>query len=492
VFELEGISKRYPGVTALDGVQVTLEPRRVHALVGENGAGKSTLLKVLGGAVAPDAGRLLLDGAEVTFKTPRRALDAGVMVVHQELSLVPELGADANLFLGLERTRRGILDRASMRDEARDVFARLGLVLPDPSVPVRTLSIAQRQLVELGRALIRQARVIALDEPTATLTPAEVAHLFSQARHLRDQGSAIVFVSHRLDEVRALADDLTILRDGRGVWQGPAGDVDDAAVIRLMVGRDVEYARRDAAGPRAPDPVLTVRRLARAPAFRDVDLTLHPGEIVALAGLVGAGRTEVARCIAGADVPDDGTMELAGTPYAPAGPGEAIRRGVAYLPEDRKRDGLVLGLPVRENTTLPVLRRFTRAGVVQAGTEREAARGAVERVDLRPPGIEGLAKTLSGGNQQKVVLARWLLADARLLIVDEPTRGVDVGAKAELHRRLRSLADEGRAVLLISSELPEVLALADRIVVMREGRVTGELPGLGATAEQVMALAVAA
>jgi ribose transport system ATP-binding protein len=492
VLVLEDITKRYPGVTALDGVHVSLAPGRVHALVGENGAGKSTLLRILGGATPPDAGRVLLDGVAVTFRTPRRALDAGIMVVHQELSLVPELGADANLFLGLERTRRGVLDRAGMREEAREVLAQLGLTLPDPSVPVRSLSIAQRQLVELARALVRRAQVIALDEPTATLTPAEVAHLFRQVRRLRDEGSAIVFVSHRLDEIRALADDLTILRDGRSVWQGPAREVDDAGVIRLMVGRDVEYARRDAARPRAPKPVLQVRGLTRAPAFRDVDLTLHPGEIVALAGLVGAGRTEVARCVAGADVPDAGTMELEAHPYAPGSPGEAIRRGVAYLPEDRKRDGLVLGLSVRENTTLPVLRRFTRVGVIQTTMERDAARGSVERVDLRPPDIERPAQTLSGGNQQKVVLARWLLAEAKLLIVDEPTRGVDVGAKAELHRQLRALADEGRAVLLISSELPEVLALADRIIVMREGRVTGELPGPGATAEQVMALAVAA
>lgn len=479
-------------MTALDRVHLSATPGRVHALVGENGAGKSTLLRILGGAELPDAGTMTLDGAPVTFATPRDALDAGILVVHQELSLVPELGADANLFLGLEWTHRGVLDRLGMRNEAGAVLARLGLTLPDPSVPVKTLSIAQRQLVELGRALVRAARVIALDEPTATLTPAEVTHLFAQIHQLRDGGSAIIFVSHRLDEVRALADDLTILRDGCAVWQGPAGAVDDAAVIRWMVGRDVEYARRNAAGPRAPTPVLTVRALTRAPAFRDVHLTLHPGEIVALAGLVGAGRTEVARCLAGVDQPDGGTMTLDGNPYRPRTPADAIHCGVAYLPEDRKRDGLVLGLPVRANTTLPVLPRLSHAGVVRADAERSAARDAVARVDLRPPDIERPARTLSGGNQQKVVLARWMLADARVLIVDEPTRGVDVGAKAELHRQLRALADEGRAILLISSELPEVLALADRIVVMREGRVTGELPGAGTTAEQVMALAVAA
>jgi ABC-type sugar transport system ATPase subunit len=492
VLALEDITKRYPGVTALAGVRLALAPGRVHGLVGENGAGKSTLLRVLAGATQPDDGRILLDGQPVRFPDPRRALEAGVTVIYQELALIPELEADANLFLGMEHGRRGLLDRVAMRRAAAETLARLGLTLPPPGVPVRALSVARQQLVELGRALVRRARVIALDEPTATLTPAEVSHLFAQVRALRDAGSAIAFVSHRLDEIRALADDLTVLRDGRVVWSGPAAGVDEAGLIRLMVGRDVEYARQPAARRPSPGPLFEVRGLTREPAFRDVDFAVHAGEIVALAGLVGAGRTEVARCLAGVDRADAGTLTLDGRDYAPVSPRAALARGVVYLPEDRKRDGLVLGFRVRENVTLPVLQRWTRGGVVRAGDERAAAGDVTARVQLRPPDIERETRTLSGGNQQKVVMARALLADARVLIVDEPTRGVDVGAKAELHRHIRLLADEGRAILLVSSELPEVLALADRIVVMREGRVTGTLPAEGASAEAIMTLAVAA
>ncbi|MDH4349956.1 MAG: sugar ABC transporter ATP-binding protein [Gemmatimonadota bacterium] len=489
---LEHITKRYPGVTALDSVDLALAPGRVHGLVGENGAGKSTLLRVLAGAAAPDEGRILLDGTPMRFRTPRHALEAGITVIYQELTLIPELGADANLFLGMEPGRRGLLDRAGMRRAAAETLARLGLELPDPGVPVRSLSVAKQQLVELGRALVREARVIALDEPTATLTPAEVAHLFAQVRALRDAGSAIVFVSHRLDEIRAIVDDLTVLRDGQAVWTGRADAVDDAAIIRLMVGRDVEYLRQPAGRPPDPEPLLVVDGLTRVPTFRDVCFTLHAGEIVALAGLVGAGRTEVARCLSGADRPSAGRVTLDGRDYTPTSPRAAVARGVVYLPEDRKRHGLVLGLRVRENVTLPVLERWTRGGVVRREAERLAALDATTRIQLRPPDIERATRTLSGGNQQKVVLARALLADARVLIADEPTRGVDVGAKAEIHRRIRLLADEGRAVLLISSELPEVLALADRIVVMREGRVTGTLTADAATPEAIMTLAVAA
>jgi ABC-type sugar transport system ATPase subunit len=492
VLALEDITKRYPGVTALTEARLALAPGRVHGLIGENGAGKSTLLRILAGAAQPDAGRLVLDGRPVRFRTPRQAREAGITVIYQELALVPQLGADANLFLGMEHGRHGLLDRRAMRAAATDILGRLGLVLPDPSVPVRRLSIAQQQLVELGRALARRARVIALDEPTATLTPAEVGHLFAQVRALRDAGAAVVFVSHRLEEIRALADDLTILRDGQTVWSGPADAVDDAEIIRRMVGRDVEYVRQPAGRAPGETPVLEARGLARHPAFRDAGLAVHAGEIVALAGLVGAGRTELARCLAGIDRPDEGTMTLSGGVYAPRSPREALARGVVYLPEDRKRDGLVPGMRVRENVTLSVLDRWSRGGVVRLDAEREAAESATARVQLRPPDVERLARTLSGGNQQKVVLARALLADARVLIVDEPTRGVDVAAKTELHRRIRVLADEGRAVLLISSELPEVLALADRVVVMREGRMTGALTAVEATAERIMTLAVAA
>jgi len=492
VLALEDITKRYPGVTALDQARLALAAGRVHGLVGENGAGKSTLLRILAGAAQPDAGRILLDGAPVRFQTPRQALEAGITVIYQELALVPALGADANLFLGMEPGRRGVLDRPAMREAAREILGRLGLSLPDPSVAVQDLSVAQQQLVELGRALARRARVIALDEPTATLTPGEVAHLFTQVRHLKDGGSAIVFVSHRLDEIRELADDLTILRDGETVWTGPANALDDAEVIRRMVGRDVEYARQPAGRSPATAPTLAVRGLGRAPAFRNADFAVHAGEIVALAGLVGAGRTELARCLAGIDRPDTGTMALEGVPYTPRSPRQALAHGVVYLPEDRKRDGLVPGLRVRENVTLSVLARWSPGGVVREGPERTAAQAATAQVQLRPPDIEREARTLSGGNQQKVLIARALLADAKVLIVDEPTRGVDVAAKTELHRQIRALADEGRAILIISSELPEVLALADRVVVMREGRITGTLSAADATAERIMQLAVAA
>lgn len=487
---LSAITKHYPGVVALHGVDLALAPGAVHALVGENGAGKSTLLKVLAGAERPDGGTITLDGAAVRFAAPRDALARGITVIYQEFALVPELSASANVLLGMEPGRHGLLDLAAERQRATEALASLGATF-DPATPVADLAVAERQLVELARALVRRARVIALDEPTAALSHRETEHLFARVLALKAQGLAIVFVSHRLEEVRRIADTVTVLRDGRRVWTGAAASVSDAQIIRHMVGRDVEMER--ISGTSAPGAVVVhVTGLARAPAFRDVSFTLRSGEIVALAGLVGAGRTEVARCLAGADPWHAGDVLVRGTRYRPATPREAIARGVVYLPEERKTLGLVLGMTVRENTTLAALGRFSRLGVLRRAAEGGAATAQVQALDLRPPDIERPAATLSGGNQQKVVMGKWLLADADVLIVDEPTRGVDVGAKSEIHRRIRALADAGKAVLVVSSELPEVLALADRILVMCEGRIAGELDGASATAEHVLQLALPA
>jgi rhamnose transport system ATP-binding protein len=492
---LRDVSKRYPGVTALDSVSLEVEAGTLHALVGENGAGKSTLLKILAGAERADAGTVELDGQALHLATPRDGLRSGITVVYQEFALVPSLGADANIFLGVEPMRSGLLDRDTARDAAARARAELGAHF-DPGTPVSRLSTAECQLVELARALVRDARVIALDEPTAALSTRETDHLFVQMRRMAERGLAVIFVSHRLEEVRAVCSAVTVLRDGRRVWSGPTAAIDEPTLIRHMVGRDVEYERlapqggRGQAGGRPDSVVLEVRGLTRRPRFADVSFALRRGEIVGLAGLVGAGRTELARCLAGADRWDAGEVLLDGRPFRPRTPGDAVARGLAYLPEDRKTQGLILGLTVRENTTLPSLRRFTRFGALRPAAERAAAAEQIAAVELAAGSLERPAATLSGGNQQKVVLAKWLLANADVLIVDEPTRGVDVGAKIEIHRQLRKLADRGKAVLVISSELPEILALADRILVLRSGTLAASFAAADATPERVLAAAL--
>ena len=493
---LRNVTKRYPGVTALDAVGLEVEAGTVHALVGENGAGKSTLLKILAGAERADAGVIELAGEVVHLATPRDALQRGITVIYQEFALVPLLGADANVFLGMEPMRAGLLDGTAARRAARRALEDLGASF-DPSTPVAQLSTAECQLVELARALVRDARIIALDEPTATLSSRETGHLFTQMRHMAERGLGVIFVSHRLEEVRSVSSRVTVLRDGRRVFSGPTAETDDAALVRHMVGRDVEYerlsghpGRAGAAVDEGSEVILEVRGLTRKPKFADVSIALRRGEIVGLAGLVGAGRTELARCLAGADRWESGEVLLRGRPFRPRTPRDAIASGVAYLPEDRKTQGLVLGLTVRENTALPSLRRFAPWGVLRLRAERVAAADQIAAVELDAATLERPAGTLSGGNQQKVVLAKWLLANADVLIVDEPTRGVDVGAKIEIHKQLRLLADRGKAVLVISSELPEVLALADRIVVLREGAVSASFDAAEATAERILAAAL--
>jgi len=484
-----GLAKAFAGVHALSGVDFELRGGEVHALVGENGAGKSTLIKVLGGAVVPDAGSVRLDDRPLAVGDPRAVRRAGVSIVYQEFTLVPDLTITDNIFLGREHGRLW-LRRADMERDAQRVLDELG-VRAAASSRVRTLSIAQQQMVEIARALQEQARVLILDEPTATLSSVEVDRLLHVVRQLRSRGISTIYVSHRLEEIFAIADRVTVLRDGQHVLTQDAAALDRTSLIRAMVGREIDQefssAARPAASTTAP-AVLEVRSLSAPPRFSNVSLTVHAGEIVALAGLIGAGRTSAALAVAGA-IPAHGEIYLNGEPVRFRTPADAIAHGVAYVTEDRKGRGLFPELGVDANITLTYLSTFARAGVIDAARERRAAADAAKRFDVRAARLSQPAGTLSGGNQQKALLARFLLKPRALVILDEPTRGVDVGARAEIYALMRRLTAEGTAIVMISSDLPEVLGIADRIVVMRDGRTTGELTRAEATAERVMALA---
>ena len=487
---MHGIEKSYPGVRALRGVDLAVRDGEVLALVGENGAGKSTLMKVLGGAVTPDAGTIRLAGREVAFRGPHDARDAGIAVIHQEFTLVPGLTAVENIFLGQERSRAGFVVRAAEQERAAAIFRRLGVTI-DLDAPCSRLTTAQQQLVEIAKALAFDPRIIVLDEPTAALTAAEADRLFGIIRDLVARGIAAVFIGHRLEEILAIADRVTVLRDGLRVAEAAVGEIDRERLIELMVGRQLsdEYPRR-AVVPGATR--LEVRGLGRGRAVRDVSFTVRRGEIVALTGLVGAGRTETVRLVFGADRRDAGEILLDGRPLAIRSPRDAIAAGIGLLTEDRKREGLVLGRSVRENFSLPTLDRLSRAGLLDLATEREAFARAVGRLRIKVADHDVPARELSGGNQQKVVLAKWLARDCDLLIFDEPTRGIDVGARHEIYLLMNELVAAGKSILMVSSDLPEVLGMADRILVMHDGRITGELAnGPGVTQESVMRLAVA-
>jgi ABC-type sugar transport system ATPase subunit len=489
-FEMRGIAKAFPGVQALRGVDLDIVGGEVLALLGENGAGKSTLMKVLGGAHRPDAGTLVLDGRTVVFRTPQDARAAGIAVIHQEFNLVPGLTAVENIFLGQERARAGFIRQAEERGRAEELFRRLGATI-DLDLPCKRLSTAQQQLVEIARALACDARVIVMDEPTAALSEAEAERLFEIVRDLKSRGIAVVYISHRLDEIFALADRVVVLRDGRHVGSRPRAGLGRTELIELMVGRELaeEYPRRAT----TPGPVkLAVSGLARGRAVRDVSFTVRQGEILALAGLVGAGRTETLRLIFGADRKDAGEILLDGRPLAIRSPRDAIAAGIGLLTEDRKLQGLVLGRSVRENFALPNLTRFSRLGFMDGRREREAFGRHVAALRIKVPHQEEAARNLSGGNQQKVVLAKWLEHDCDVLFFDEPTRGIDVGARHEIYQLMNDLVARGKAIVMVSSDLPEVLGMADRIVVMHDGRITGELDNRqGATQADVMRLAMA-
>ncbi|WP_326810337.1 sugar ABC transporter ATP-binding protein [Streptomyces scopuliridis] len=480
---MSGITKLFPGVRALDGVDLEVEAGEVHCLLGQNGAGKSTLIKVLAGAHQPDGGVITWRGEAVTLKSPIAAMRLGIATIYQELDLVEGLTVAENIFLGHEPTTAGFVVRGrEARTRATALLKRLGHPEIQAHRPVGSLSAAQQQIVSMARALSHDVRLIVMDEPSAALDPDEVDNLFRIVSTLTADGVAVIYISHRLEEIRRIGDRVTVIKDGRTVAVAlPAKETPTREVVALMTGRNVEYVfpERPApvtAGAGRPEPVLKVEGLAREGEFAPVDLELRPGEIVGLAGLVGSGRSEILETIYGARKATAGRVLVDGTPLRPGSVRAAVRAGLGLAPEERKAQGLLMLESVTRNVSVSSLSRFSRGGWLDHGAERTAAREATRELSLRPDNPDARIRTLSGGNQQKAVLARWLLRGCRVLLLDEPTRGVDVGARAELYAVIRRLADEGLAVLLVSSEVPEVLGLADRVLVLREGRVVHRAP----------------
>ncbi|MBK0418682.1 sugar ABC transporter ATP-binding protein [Leucobacter sp. CSA1] len=471
--EMRGISKSFPGIRALSDVDLVVESGEVHAIVGENGAGKSTLMKILAGVYQPDEGTILLGGEETRISGQLDARRRGIGMVYQELNLVPDLTVAENIALGRTPSRFGILQRRRLHEEAVAVLEALDARM-DPSAILGSLTVSQQQIVEIAKAYALRPSIIVLDEPTSSLSEHEAQALFRVVRRMREEGIAIIYISHRLREVLDLADRVTVLRDGRQIETRESKGLTAGEMIRLMVGRDLTdvFPKRDV--PIA-ETVLEVEGLTRAGAFENVSFEVRAGEIVGLAGLVGAGRTEVARAIFGLDRAQAGTVRVDGAEVRARTPGKGLASGIAYVPEDRKRDGIVPSASIKDNISLPVLGRLSAGGWISRGKEQRLAKEQVAALGVSPPVIDRPVDTLSGGNQQKVVIAKWLAARPRVLILDEPTRGVDVGAKADIHEIIGELAAAGTAILLISSELPEVLAVSDRIVVLHEGRVSAEL-----------------
>jgi ABC-type sugar transport system ATPase subunit len=482
---MEGISKGFPGVQALDDVDLTCVPGEIHAIVGENGAGKSTLMKILAGAYAADRGTIKVDGQTVALATPHEAQELGIGMVYQELNLVPDLSVAENIYLGRQPVRRfGIVDRGKLMQDASSLLESLSAPV-DAGALVRDLSVGQSQMVEIAKVYSQDPRILVLDEPTSALTEHETQILFGTLRGLRAEGIAVIFISHRLKEVMEIADRVTVLRDGRLVGSKPIAELDPGEIVKMMVGRDVGDLFPKHKVP-IGEVVMRVQGFTRTGVFDDVSFEVRSGEILGLAGLVGAGRTEIARSIFGLDPHDGGTITIDGEAVTIKSPRDAIKAKLGYVPEDRKVDGLILGLTVRNNTVLSVLSELARVGIITRRDELPTVRTMMERFDLKPPDPERVVATLSGGNQQKVVIGRWTAATPRVLFLDEPTRGVDVGAKAEIHDLMGELAAQGIAIVMISSELVEVLSASDRILVIHEGRVSAEIGRDEATEERIM------
>lgn len=483
--ELRDIRKSFGAVVALRSGTIEVHAGSIHALVGENGAGKSTLVKIIAGLYRRDAGEFRLESADVDFTSTADSKAAGIAVIYQEPTLFPDLSVTENVFMGRQPTGRfGRIDRKAMRTEVDGLFQRLGVRI-DPDRPADGLSIADQQVIEIAKAISLDAKVLIMDEPTAALSGVEVDRLFQIARSLRDEGRAIIFISHRFDEVFDLCDTVTVMRDGAYISTNRIIDTSVDEIVRQMVGRDVTelFPKQETT---IGGPLLEVAGLTSAGVFHDISLTVRSGEIVGLAGLVGAGRSEVARAIFGVDHYQSGTVRLNGTPVPAKSPTAAMRLGLALVPEDRRKQGLVLDSSVARNTTLAIREQLAKFGIITSGFENRAARVWASRLEVKTNALSTVAGTLSGGNQQKVVLGKWLATEPKVLIIDEPTRGIDVGTKAEVHRLLSELAGQGMGILMISSELPEVLGMADRVLVMREGRITAEIDRSDATSENVM------
>ena len=490
IVEMSGIDKAFPGVRALKGARFELAGGEVHALMGENGAGKSTLMKIFAGIYRRDSGEVKLDGQSVDFHTPRQAQQAGIAMIHQELSLIRHLTVAQNIFIGREpRTMGGLLlDERTLNAKVAAIFASMRLKL-DPRKVVETLSIAKQQMVEFAKALSLDSRVLIMDEPTAALNEAETNELFTIIRDVKARGVGVVYISHKMDEIKRIADRVTVMRDGEYVGTVPAATTPIDTIISMMVGRVLTTEIAKIPDLHGAPVALEVRNLNRGSEIQDVSFFVRKGEILGLAGLMGAGRTEVARAIFGADPLDAGDILVDDQRVQIRGPQDAVRAGIGYLSEDRKHFGLVTGIDLRNNIGLASLERFSTAGGVMRDDKlRQAAQTYIRQLSIKTPSDLQEARLLSGGNQQKVVIAKWLLRACPILIFDEPTRGIDVGAKAEIYRLLNALAAEGRAIIVISSELPEVLRLSHRIAVMCEGRLTGILPG-GSSQEEIMRLA---
>jgi ribose transport system ATP-binding protein len=486
---LRGIRKAFPGVVALDGVDFELLPGEVHILLGENGAGKSTLMKIISGAVRRDAGEISLQGAPVEIAGPRHAQQLGIGIIYQELNLIPHLTAGENIFLGREPVLApGVIDQAKLGRDAQHILAALGVSI-DARVVVADLSVAEQQMVEVAKALSLDARVLIMDEPTSALTASEIKELFATIARLKARGVGIVYISHRMEELFAIGDRVTVLRDGRHVATRRIAETTMPELVRLMVGRDLKDHFPKQKAP-VGDEVLRVEGLARDGVLHDINFSLRRGEVVGIAGLMGSGRTELARVIFGADRRDGGRIFIHGAERRLASPGAAIAAGLGFLTEDRKTQGLVLVLSVKENICLPSTSAFSRAGVMQPAREHEAATKYIAELRIKTPSAQQRAVHLSGGNQQKVVLAKWLCTTADILIFDEPTRGIDVGAKVEIYQLINQLAARGAGIIMISSEMPEVLGMSDRILVMHGGRIAGEFTAAEATQEKLLAAAL--